>query len=376
MTDDDRKHIIEWLKNEVQKFKDRYGKRFAWAISLKRNKYIVDVLDQIFPQLKEGNYPIQTKLYWLLNDLQNFPKCVVCGNPIYSPVRTSWRIATHCSKSCASCDEATLQKIQQTNMRLYGVPCTFQNEKSWNAIHKAVIDKYGGTTGNIWETEYGIQKCKETKLKKNNGQYESEETKQLRKTTIINKYGGTTGNIFGTQYGIDHIKQTNLKNYGVEHILSLPQYHTPEIVAKNLLKINVTKQRNGTFNTSKSEEDTYELLCNYFLKDNVIRQYYSEKYPFNCDFYIKTIDTYIECNFSWTHGGHWFDGNNEEDQKKLKKWREKGTEFYTVAINVWTVRDVQKRKCAEKNHLKYIVFWKPNEVNIWLSSLKDNGSIS
>ena len=78
-------------------------------------------------------------------------------------------------------------------------------------------------------------------------------------------------------------------------------------------KANETKRLNGTFNTSKPEEDAYVLLCDHFSKDDVIRQYYSEKYPFNCDFYIKSLDTYIECNFNWTHGGHWFDENNEED---------------------------------------------------------------
>lgn len=372
MTEDKRKHIIEWLKNEVQKFKNRYRKRFAWAISLKRNKHIVDMLDEIFPQLKEGNYSIQTKLYWLLNDLQDFPKCVVCDNPIYSQVGTTWHMPTHCSKLCAMSDYATIEKIRQTNIRLYGVPCTFQTEKSWNAIHKAVIDKYGGTTGNIWETEYGIQRCKETKLKKNNGQYESEETKQLRKNTIIDKYGGTTGNIFGTEHGIEQIKKTNLQNYGVEYILSLPQYHTPEIIANNLPKINATKKRNGTFNTSKPEEDAYKYLCQKFKQDDIIRQYNSELYPFNCDFYIKSFDLYIECNFNWTHGGHWYDPLNENDQNTLKKWQDKGTDFYKNAINTWTVRDVNKHQIAIDNNLNYLVFWKLSELESWLSSFTIN----
>lgn len=48
-----------------------------------------------------------------------------------------------------------------------------------------------------------------------------------------------------------------MQNYGVEYILSLPQYHTPEMAAKNLPKINATKKRNGTFNASKPEEKAY-----------------------------------------------------------------------------------------------------------------------
>ena len=369
-----RDQKIIQLKQEVQKFKEKYGNRFAWAISLKRNKYIVDALDEIFPQLKDGDYTIQTKLYWLLYDMNDFPKCVVCGKPIHKNVGTSWIYATHCSRYCAAIDKATLDKTHQTNMKLYGVPCTLQTEKSWNAIHQAVINKYGGTTGNIWETEYGINKCKETKLKKNNGKYESEETKQKRKNKIISKYGGTTGNIFGTEYGINKIKQTNLQRIGYEYYTQTPKArtHMSEIQRSPEMrqKINETKRRNGTFNTSKPEEDSYVLLCNEFSKENVIRQYRSEKYPFNCDFYIKSLDLYIECNFSWTHGKHWFDENNEEDLKILNKWKEKGTKYYLNAIYTWTKLDVKKRKIAEENNLNYIIFWKFNEIKQWLESLK------
>ena len=63
---------------------------------------------------------------------------------------------------------------------------------------------------------------------------------------------------------------------------------------------------------------------------------------------------FIECNFSWTHGGHWFDEANEEDLKTLQRWKDKGTNYYLNAINTWTVRDVEKRNCAEKNHLNYL----------------------
>lgn len=78
-------------------------------------------------------------------------------------------------------------------------------------------------------------------------------------------------------------------------------------------KIIAAKKKNGTVNSSKPEEKSYELLCSHFSKEDVVRQYHSDVYPFNCDFYIKSIDTYIECNYNWTHGGHWFDESNEED---------------------------------------------------------------
>ena len=132
-------------------------------------------------------------------------------------------------------------------------------------------------------------------------------------------------------------------------------------------KANETKRRNGTFNTSKPEEEAYELLCERFSADDVIRQYRSEVYPFNCDFYLKSRDLYIECNFSWTHGGHWYDPLDEADQAKLKKWQDKGTDFYNNAVETWTSRDAKKRQTALDNNLNYQVFWSLDELMSWCS---------
>ena len=123
-----------------------------------------------------------------------------------------------------------------------------------------------------------------------------------------------------------------------------------------------TKKRNGTFKKSTQEDAVYEMLCKKYGEDNVIRQYWSEAYPFNCDFYIPSLGLYIECNFSWTHGGHFFNENDEEDLKKLQQWKDKGTKYYLNAIETWTVRDVKKRQAAKKNKLNYVVFWNLDDV--------------
>ena len=102
-----------------------------------------------------------------------------------------------------------------------------------------------------------------------------------------------------------------------------------------------------------------------------MRQYKSDEYPFCCDFYIPSINLYIECNFSWTHGGHSYDKDNEEDQLILEKWKEKNTKYYDNAINTWTIRDVRKRNIAKQNNLNYIEFWNLNELKNWLYNKKE-----
>lgn len=127
-------------------------------------------------------------------------------------------------------------------------------------------------------------------------------------------------------------------------------------------KRDSTKRKNKTFKTSTKEEDAYMLLCSMFRLDDVIRQFKDSRYQFNCDFYIKSQDLFIECNFSWTHGGHWFDRNDPADMQRLECMKSKNSKYYDNAIETWTVRDVKKRQCAENNHLDYIVFWTFDEM--------------
>lgn len=88
-----------------------------------------------------------------------------------------------------------------------------------------------------------------------------------------------------------------------------------------------------------------------------IRQYKSSQYPFACDFYLTDYDTYIEIQGLWTHGGHPFDKNNQNDIDKLNFWKSKKSEYYKDAIKTWTIRDVQKRNIAKNNNLNYYEFF-------------------
>ena len=93
-----------------------------------------------------------------------------------------------------------------------------------------------------------------------------------------------------------------------------------ELKNQMLAKQYETKKKNNSFNTSTPEDKFYDYLVEKFSKNDIIRQYSTDKrYPFNCDFYIKSLDLFIELNFNWTHGGHKFDANNQEDLKKLEE---------------------------------------------------------
>ena len=66
-----------------------------------------------------------------------------------------------------------------------------------------------------------------------------------------------------------------------------------------------------------------------------------------------------EINAHWTHGPHPFDKSNRADIELLTLWKSKATEtnMYSVAIDVWTRRDVLKQNVAKINNLNYITIY-------------------
>ena len=85
-----------------------------------------------------------------------------------------------------------------------------------------------------------------------------------------------------------------------------------------------------------------------------------------CDFYIPSLDLYIECNYHWTHGCHPYLGT-QDDLKLIEYWKSKNTQYYNNAINCWSIRDVHKRNIAKQNNLNYKEFFTILDLQNWLN---------
>ena len=264
------------------------------------------------------------------------------------------------------------EKYKQTCLEKYGVKYPMQNEQFKEKSKQTCLEKYG--------VEYSLQseiikeKSKQTKLEKyGNPHYINHEK---YKQTCLEKYGVDNG--FKSEIIKSQIKQTCLEKYGDENYRNPEKYketclerygvtsYTQTEDFKNKVdwkKVNIkqikTKKKNGTLNISKPENKSYIILKEKY--NDVIQQYISNKYPFNCDFYIPSLDLYIECNYHWTHGGKPYEGT-KEDNIKLNKWKEKNTKFYNTAIYVWTDLDIRKRNIAKENKLNYIEVWKLEDI--------------
>ena len=370
---------------------------------LKYDKYICDIF--ITPKLKINNnqirklnkYPnIKSYLLNRYNDkdtlsiiiwriyyhIENRPKCGICGK--YTPF--DFKNKSYKKYCCASCSAKSIErnnKYNQTCLEKYGHINPLHGGIGKIKKIKTWMDKYG--VDNPSKSELIKNKSKQTCLKKygveysfqsDNNKNKSKETKlkrygdknfinlEKRKQTCLEKYNQEF--YFQTDQFKEKSKQTCLEKYGVDNYRktkeNIEKSHLPEAINK----CNQTKKENQTYNKSSEEDKSYELLTEKF--PDIIRQYRSELYPFNCDFYIPSLNLYIECNYHWTHGGKLYEGT-EKDNQLVQKWKDQNTEYYDNAIKTWTYYDVEKNNIAKQNNLNYIIFWNINELKEWIKNL-------
>ena len=213
--------------------------------------------------------------------------------------------------------------------------------------NKSCLEKYGSVNN--------TKKQQQTCLNKYgvNTALKVDFIKEKIRKTCIQKYGNTNH--------IEKQQETCFKKYGVISSLCLNSCREKRKSEESLQKEYATKRKNNSFNKSKPEDESYILLKEKY--SDIIRQYRSKLYPFNCDFYIPSIDLYIECNYHWTHEFHPFDPNNEEDIKRYNKLQEL---YHGKYGKTWVDLDVRKRNIAKQNNLNWLEFFSIQELKDWL----------
>ena len=133
-------------------------------------------------------------------------------------------------------------------------------------------------------------------------------------------------------------------------------------------KIYYKKKQNNSLKTSKPEDEGYLKLLTKFpdAKHHYTIDY---RYPFECDYYIPSLDLFIECHYFWTHGKESFDKNNQKHLEILNEWKNKNTKFFNIAIKVWTYYDPLKLETFKKNNLNYKIFYTEKEFNDWFEKI-------
>lgn len=118
-------------------------------------------------------------------------------------------------------------------------------------------------------------------------------------------------------------------------------------------------------NCSKEEQTIYDILSS---KYTVYKEYVSQRYPFNCDYYIPEIDTYIEYQGHWTHNHEPYTGTKLQKQMFNMLLQNNDEKSYSIAYT-WSVRDVVKRQWAKYNKLKWLEFYDVKSFKQWFAKI-------
>lgn len=214
-----------------------------------------------------------------------------------------------------------------------------------------------------------------------------EEGRIKRRDTMLDRYGVEHPNQDPTirDKMMTQLVTTNMERYGVPNpmqntSIAMKSAHFRQKAmldkygAKNSVEVKairdrifVNRRENKALNTSKPEIALGELLVAYYGEDDVAHNVVVDsRYPYHVDYYIKSLDLFIELNGDRCHNDHWFDSSNPRDRQILRSWEENMIRLeketgrpsrYRQYIKIWTQTDVAKRLSAKKHNLNYLVFW-------------------
>ena len=249
------------------------------------------------------------------------------------------------------------KKMRETNLRKYGFNCSSKSEIVKEKIKQTCLKRYGVEyAGQIEEAK---EKSKKTCLEKYGSEYYIGSKDRLEKTIEFSKQNYNVDWFTKSEEIKNKAKETMLRRYGVEYSMQIPK--NKEYMSYLMSSYEMQERRydamkrNHTFNSSSTEEELFLYIKSRF--PTVVRQYKDKnRYPYFCDFYIPELDYFIELQGYYTHGKHPFDPNSNEDLQLIEYYKKKYGED-CQSITIWSIKDVEKRDCAKRNHLNFKEVW-------------------
>ena len=194
---------------------------------IKKHKDLQNFLDYQFLCLcpiKNKKFKYSTKIFWVLNDVIEFPKCKNpnCSNIIVTDCLINGEYKhERCSRKCVSTDPTVKKRKEDTCLAKFGAKYMFQSETFKKESSETCFNKYGKKC--YVQTNEFKEKSKLSCIKHYRVEYASQ-SKEFQ-SAIVN---------------------TSLKKYGVHH-------YTQSVVVKEKAK-NTWLERYGVDNPSKSEK--------------------------------------------------------------------------------------------------------------------------
>lgn len=189
-------------------------------------RHFPDELDAI--EAKPGRSWVE-KLYLYLHDMNEIPKCPICGN-LVNLEKFNKGYYTFCSQECAYKDPNRKNKFKETCLERYGVEAPMQSNAIRKKSSQTCIRKYGVEHANKSQT------VKDKISKSNRLSHSTEEYRRNYRKSMLTKYGVESypqSKEFKEKY-----QATCLERYGTTHPMKSQEIKS-RLISTNLNRYGV-----------------------------------------------------------------------------------------------------------------------------------------
>ena len=269
--------------------------------------------------LDKYNCSIQQRVHWVLNSLEDFPKCIECGKPIDSPKQfksISKGYSCFCSVKCAKhhggktnsirrrknnngsyFSQEEMLKAKQTFIDHYGADNNMKSEKGKEELRYSIQKKYGQHIANVFQLEEKKLKIKQTKLRRHGDENYNNKEKAAR--TKLDRYGDRH------YRNPNQAKQTCIQRYNVDHPMKVQKICQKAVANK---KHSAYEIDGHCFDSCPEfcfyvccRDFNIEVQCHPIDKAIEYLDNNGKKHMYYPDFYIPKIERLVEIK-----GDHFF----------------------------------------------------------------------
>lgn len=320
--------------------KNRINSNIIKNINNEKYKELKKFLDNRYNDIPSDKFSYSEIVYRIKNNIDIRPVCEVCGKPV-NFIKMNKGFSKCCSKECSNISPKRIEKIKETCIKKYGNTCVFNSPYYIEKIKETNIEKYG--VDNPWKSHEIIEQIMINRKEKTGYRH------QLQ-NPIIKK----------------QVEETNYRKYGTNRFSKTEKFkelYKDEEFLNHFKKSQFeTYKKNKSFNKSKEEEYLKDLILSLF--DDCIYQYKDEKYNHITDFFIPSLNLYIEYHGSFFHHGKIFNQKDPNDLKELDKIIQKSKSHktpnnnrYNGVIVTWSLEDPQKLQDAINSKINYLVLF-------------------
>ena len=329
----------------------------------KDNSALLFWIESMRPQLKNPFYKVQTKVFWIIHGLVDFPKCIYCGkSDKFMQVNVGCKgYFEACSVDCSNKNKEKKQKYARTCLDRYGVKHYSMTSKYKIQYRQTCLDHFGTTSNLACESQKAL--IRQTNLKTYGVEclLQSEKFHQDSKLAKKQKYGDENFN------NRPKFNQTCIDRYGVPFPQTLQEFKDKtRITVNDLYGVDFPLQNHEIFVKSRSKysyidihfDSAPEVALYIWLRDHQIQFEYqpdiSFEYEFNGRKFRYFPDFKIGSQLVEIKGDHFF----SEDGKMICPYRKKS----------WSDEKYQE-ECAkyEAKHQCMLA----NGIQIWTSKKYD-----